>query len=1151
MNGPFQRFIGTLKRMFGFFGGRRPGKSRRRRVRLEVRPLEDRTMPSTVYYTGLGADPTLWSDGENYSGHAVPNSQDDLIIDSNAQTQVINVDTTASVHSLTIDNANLELDVNNPLTVQNLELDAGTIAGTDTLAIDAAFTWNEGAVAGSGALVLGADSQNVIQGNGDKTCYRSIDNYGSLVLSGPLVAGGTTLNNHADAVFDVASGGGWTGTAPDIVNAGLVQKTGGGDTDFGNCDNTGTLDVEAGAAYFGYLTTSGTLTGPGDINVIAAMTWSGGTVSGDGPLNFGIQTSLTIDSESALTLSRTINVPDTSVAITWVAGDIEAVDAVFNNGGWFIAQGDKSWLESGDGAFNNFGGLENSEDGTVTFLTPVNNTGSVDVQSGTWVFAAGGSSTADIDVAEDAVVEFADGDFTLMGAITGDGTAVVSAGTVFAPDCTVDNLSLTGGELDSLIITINVTMTWTDGTLGGAGVTIIATGAQLNLSGAGAHYLEDDQIIEVEGALVWTDGGSLDTESTGIVQNNGSVDAQGDGTWAADITLNNAGSLTKSGTNSGTTTINGPVVNTGTVTVAAGTLELGDGANSGEVILEPDTTLVYNGETYTLSSSATANFTAQGGYVYQGTEDESSDSQTLATFTDPDGEDALESYSATIDWGDGSSPEAGTIGYAGGVFSVTASHTYQDPGEFSLTVVISRDNVGDVLVNAEAEVEAAAAANFTYWTDANNTGLWSDAENWDGGLPDATKVVVFGRGLDDPRNIISCTFDGAVQESNRVVAGLQTTDAYAGTLILNSGMSLTVAPDSDDERTGFKWTSQDANIYQDTIDDILIISGGTKFHNYWSGGTINTNTTASNIYINGGTLNITEWATALGSNIIIGADSDGNAELQLGGQQRSLIVNNNAYIQLADNTSDVTPPNQLLFNANVARGAVFKGLELGANSGDSYIDNYGIITRNNRGWYQIDLPVKNESGQYYSGVLDLKDLLWISGRSQNQTANYSVDQEGGQIIFENTALKCQGVLVNGGEILTYGGEISGVIVKDDGFQGTLLVFNAGTIRISADNPGSYGQFRVLGDMNWNGGTYEAYVNSNLNNEQTRLLVTGTLNCNQGSHLHVNLVGQGNETTWRPIGGGGNPIGGGIILDNANPFQIFLNIPGAGAVTVSR
>ena len=66
----------------------------------------------------------------------------------------------------------------------------------------------------------------------------------------------------------------------------------------------------------------------------------------------------------------------------------------------------------------------------------------------------------------------------------------------------------------------------------------------------------------------------------------------------------------------------------------------------------------------------------------------STGSVTVATFTDPGGQEPIANYSATIDWGDGVT-SAGSIALNGGVYTVSGSHAYADEGHFTVTVSAS------------------------------------------------------------------------------------------------------------------------------------------------------------------------------------------------------------------------------------------------------------------------------------------------------------------------------------------------------------------------------------------------------------------------------------------------------------------------------
>ena len=74
---------------------------------------------------------------------------------------------------------------------------------------------------------------------------------------------------------------------------------------------------------------------------------------------------------------------------------------------------------------------------------------------------------------------------------------------------------------------------------------------------------------------------------------------------------------------------------------------------------------------------------------------------TLANFTDPDPAGTPAEYEATIDWGDGTPPTAGTILQPGGPgteFSVTGTHVYGEEGLYGPSVTIT--DVGDAFNTA-------------------------------------------------------------------------------------------------------------------------------------------------------------------------------------------------------------------------------------------------------------------------------------------------------------------------------------------------------------------------------------------------------------------------------------------------------------------
>lgn len=98
---------------------------------------------------------------------------------------------------------------------------------------------------------------------------------------------------------------------------------------------------------------------------------------------------------------------------------------------------------------------------------------------------------------------------------------------------------------------------------------------------------------------------------------------------------------------------------------------------------------VFNGAVDIGAVERSPDLTPTGGFTVLGTEGIPGTSQTVATFTDRLGPDVVANYSATIDWGDGAPPSAGTITVAGSVFTVVGNHAYAEEGTFTITVTMT------------------------------------------------------------------------------------------------------------------------------------------------------------------------------------------------------------------------------------------------------------------------------------------------------------------------------------------------------------------------------------------------------------------------------------------------------------------------------
>ena len=79
----------------------------------------------------------------------------------------------------------------------------------------------------------------------------------------------------------------------------------------------------------------------------------------------------------------------------------------------------------------------------------------------------------------------------------------------------------------------------------------------------------------------------------------------------------------------------------------------------------------------------------------------------VATFTDNNTSAPAGSFAASVDWGDGSTPTAGTITGSAGTFSVTGTHAYSSHGTYTVGVSISSVGGGSAAVSDSVDVADA------------------------------------------------------------------------------------------------------------------------------------------------------------------------------------------------------------------------------------------------------------------------------------------------------------------------------------------------------------------------------------------------------------------------------------------------------------
>src|SRR6185437_9898383 len=83
-------------------------------------------------------------------------------------------------------------------------------------------------------------------------------------------------------------------------------------------------------------------------------------------------------------------------------------------------------------------------------------------------------------------------------------------------------------------------------------------------------------------------------------------------------------------------------------------------------------------------------------------------SGAVATFTDADPNGAIGDFTAQIDWGDGATTGCVIAAGAGGVFTVSGSHTYAEEAIHAVAVVISDVGGSQATANGVANVADAS-----------------------------------------------------------------------------------------------------------------------------------------------------------------------------------------------------------------------------------------------------------------------------------------------------------------------------------------------------------------------------------------------------------------------------------------------------------
>ncbi len=564
------------------------------------------TFAATVFWTNPGGG--SWNTATNWSGGTVPTAADDVHITMDGTYTVV-LDVNATIASLTLGGTTGEqtlvnfaptLTLTTASTVQTggvLAMSGGTLDAAGTLTVNGLLRCSGGAAYGT--ITVATSGACELTGSADRYLVGSLANSGRVTWSGAnnlFLAGDARFENLPTGTIEIqndqtvvlASG------SPQIVNAGLIRKTAGaGATALGvPLDSSGTLEVQTGAILYaaGSVFRDGSsFTGAG-LNLLAAagpVTLEGAIHTDNLELGGGntfVAGTNTIDGTLTWTRGWIGGAADVTVATNGVlsvaGGDNKGVAGALRNqgrliwsgsgqiwqdagvidnqaGGVFEVQTDAAMLVNGALSTNRNAGLlrKTAGAGLTTLAVPLDNSGTLDVQTGAILYAAGSA--------------FRDG-----SSFTGAGLNLLAAEGVVTLEGAIhtDNLQLGGGNtVITGVSTIDGVLTWTMGWIGGAADLTVATNGVLRVAGVDNKGLAGT--LRNQGRLIWSGTGQI-WQNAGVIDNQagGVFELQTDAALLVSGALStnrNAGLITKtSGT--GTIYLAVPLDNLGTLEVQTG-----------------------------------------------------------------------------------------------------------------------------------------------------------------------------------------------------------------------------------------------------------------------------------------------------------------------------------------------------------------------------------------------------------------------------------------------------------------------------------------------------------------------------------------------------------------------------------------------------
>jgi hypothetical protein len=495
--------------------------------------------------------------------------------------------------------------------------------------------------------------------------------------------------------------------------------------------------------------------------IVAGFTLDGGTLNGSSSFSLTVNSSFTW-SGGLINTAGGVMLSDTCTSLLNGVGNNSMILGD-NYGGWLINAGSLTWSGSGanlyisalrntitnlaSGTINIMADVSSSGGGIIvnaglltktggTNTTTINaefinsSNGTVEVQSGTVSMNGGGTEAGIVTIADGATLNFGGLTHSVVAGFsaTGPGILGISAGEVDfnEPDgSTVSNLVVTGGTLggtDSL--TVGNSFTCSGGTIDNSGGVTLNGTSSLNGVGNDSMTLSGNALLINAGELTWSGSGTnlyfYGSESktfTNLASGTITItaDVSSDNSWNGGH-IGNAGLLIKSGT-PGTSTLYANFVNTGTVEVQSGTINLagtyGDSTEAGIITNASGATFNFSGATHTVlagfSATGPGTLMISGGEVDFNSLTASPVSNLTLTGTGTLGGSGLLAVNGPFTW------SGGTINNSGGV-TLNGTSSLNGVGNDAMTL-----SGNALLINAGELTWSGSGSNLEFYGSESRT----------------------------------------------------------------------------------------------------------------------------------------------------------------------------------------------------------------------------------------------------------------------------------------------------------------------------------------------------------------------------------------------------------------------------------------------